>query len=58
MNPDRLSVSSQFAEEDDIRLRLAQACRTLERFVQTQPGWALGLSLGMGVLLGWWIKRR
>ena len=30
----------------------------IKAYTIEQPARALGLALGMGVLLGWWIKRR
>jgi len=40
------------------RERMNEGLRTLRDFVTEQPVQALGLALGMGVLLGWLIKRR
>jgi hypothetical protein len=40
------------------RERLAQGGDAVREFTIRQPARALGLALGMGVLLGWLIKRR
>lgn len=38
--------------------RLAIGSAWVRGYTQTQPARALGLALGMGVFLGWLIKRR
>ncbi len=38
--------------------RLAGGTKTLRDYIVKQPVRALGIALGMGVLLGWLIKRR
>jgi len=40
------------------RERLAQGSDAIKTYTLEQPARALGLALGMGVLLGWLIKRR
>jgi len=40
------------------RERLAQGSDAVKQYTIQQPTRALGLALGMGVLLGWLIKRR
>jgi ElaB/YqjD/DUF883 family membrane-anchored ribosome-binding protein len=40
------------------RERFEQGSRALREYTIQQPARALGLALGMGVLLGWLIKRR
>lgn len=40
------------------RERLAQGGDSIKEFTVKQPAKALGLALGMGVFLGWLIKRR
>lgn len=40
------------------RERVAQGTRMIRDYAQEQPTKALGVALGMGVLLGWLIKRR
>ena len=37
---------------------LAEASAYVKDYTQKQPARALGMALGMGVLLGWVIKRR
>jgi len=38
--------------------RLSESGEAVKRFTIQQPAKALGIALGMGVLLGWLIKRR
>lgn len=38
--------------------RLTLGGQAIKNYTIEQPARALGLALGMGVLLGWWIKRR
>jgi len=40
------------------RERLADGNRIVSKYVSEQPARALGIALGMGVLVGWLIKRR
>jgi len=40
------------------RERMGEGLQALRGFVTEKPAQALGLALGMGVLLGWLIKRR
>jgi ElaB/YqjD/DUF883 family membrane-anchored ribosome-binding protein len=40
------------------REQLADGSERVRRYVVEQPARALGIALGMGVLLGWLIKRR
>ena len=40
------------------RERLADSGKTIKDFTVKEPAKALGIALGMGVLLGWLIKRR
>lgn len=40
------------------RERLAGAGTAIRDFTQNQPAKALGIALGMGVFLGWLMKRR
>jgi len=40
------------------RERIAQGGEAIKAYTLEQPARALGLALGMGVLLGWLIKRR
>jgi ElaB/YqjD/DUF883 family membrane-anchored ribosome-binding protein len=40
------------------RERLGGVGTAIRDFTQNQPGKALGIALGMGVFLGWLIKRR
>jgi ElaB/YqjD/DUF883 family membrane-anchored ribosome-binding protein len=40
------------------RERLSQGGEAIKNYTLEQPARALGLALGMGVLLGWLIKRR
>lgn len=40
------------------RERLSEGHRKLRGYVIKEPALALGLALGLGVLLGWLIKRR
>ncbi|MBX6311437.1 MAG: hypothetical protein IRY99_00710 [Isosphaeraceae bacterium] len=40
------------------RERLAQGAQTIREYTIQNPARALGLALGMGVILGWLIKRR
>ena len=40
------------------RERLTHGGQAIKNYTIEQPARALGLALGMGVLLGWWIKRR
>ena len=40
------------------REQLTEGSRRLKDYVVEQPARALGIALGMGVLLGWLIKRR
>jgi ElaB/YqjD/DUF883 family membrane-anchored ribosome-binding protein len=41
-----------------VRERLERTGTTIRDYTQNQPGKALGIALGMGVFLGWLIKRR
>ena len=41
-----------------VRERLEQGRHSLTAFTTEKPAQALGLALGMGVLFGWWLKRR
>jgi ElaB/YqjD/DUF883 family membrane-anchored ribosome-binding protein len=41
-----------------VRERLDQGCQSLRAFTTEKPAQALGMALGMGVLVGWWLKRR
>lgn len=38
--------------------RLALGGNAIKSYTIEQPARALGIALGMGVLLGWWMKRR
>ncbi len=40
------------------REKLSGGTRTLRDYIVKEPTRALGIALGMGVLLGWLIKRR
>lgn len=40
------------------REQLAEGSETIKRYIINQPVRALGIALGVGVLLGWLIKRR
>lgn len=40
------------------RERLAEGSGKLKEYVVREPARALGIALGLGVLLGWMIKRR
>jgi ElaB/YqjD/DUF883 family membrane-anchored ribosome-binding protein len=40
------------------REQFTQGAQTIKNYTIEQPARALGIALGMGVLLGWWIKRR
>ena len=40
------------------RERISEGTALVKDYVAKQPARALGLALGMGVLLGWLIKRR
>lgn len=40
------------------RERLAQGSESVREYTVKQPARAIGIALGMGVLLGWLIKRR
>ena len=40
------------------RERLAEGSETIKGFVIKEPARALGLALGLGVVLGWLLKRR
>lgn len=41
----------------DWKVQLDEARKVVEEFVRSQPVWALGLSLGIGVIVGWIVKR-
>jgi hypothetical protein len=41
-----------------VQERLAEGCERVKQSIINQPVRALGIALGMGVLLGWLIKRR
>jgi ElaB/YqjD/DUF883 family membrane-anchored ribosome-binding protein len=43
---------------DSTRQGANRAGRALKRFVRSNPVLAVGLSLGMGVVVGWLVKRR
>ena len=59
-----LETSVQAAREQALEFaatakeRFAQGSSALKTYTIEQPARALGLALGMGVLLGWLIKRR
>jgi len=40
------------------RERLTEGSERVKQYIINQPARALGIALGMGVLLGWLIKRR
>jgi len=40
------------------REKLTEGGSALKAYTIEQPARALGLALGLGVLIGWWIKRR
>jgi len=40
------------------RERLAEGQEQIRRYIVNEPARALGIALGLGVLLGWLIKRR
>lgn len=40
------------------RERMAEGSERIKDYVVNQPARALGIALGVGVLLGWMIKRR
>lgn len=40
------------------RERLAEGSERIKQYIINQPARALGIALGVGVLLGWLIKRR
>ena len=40
------------------RESLSESTKNIRKSIEEQPAQALGLALGMGVLLGWLIKRR
>ena len=41
-----------------VRERFDHGCQSLRAFTTEKPAQALGMALGMGVLVGWWLKRR
>jgi ElaB/YqjD/DUF883 family membrane-anchored ribosome-binding protein len=41
-----------------VRERLAEGCERVKQSIINQPVRAVGIALGMGVLLGWLTKRR
>lgn len=43
---------------DEARRKLSAAGQAIQRVIKAQPLMALGVSLGLGVALGWLIKRR
>lgn len=49
-------VAMQFAAS--ARERLADGSNTVREFVLREPAKAVGFALGLGVVLGWLIKRR
>ena len=40
------------------RETFTNSTRTVKEYISKQPARAIGIALGMGVLLGWLIKRR
>ena len=40
------------------RETVTNGSRTIKDYISKQPARAIGIALGMGVLLGWLIKRR
>lgn len=40
------------------RERVAEGSERVKQYIINQPAQALGIALGLGVLLGWLIKRR
>jgi ElaB/YqjD/DUF883 family membrane-anchored ribosome-binding protein len=42
----------------NVRERLERTTTTIRDYTQNQPARALGIALGMGVFLGWLMKRR
>lgn len=40
------------------RERLAEGSESVRQYIAREPARALGIALGVGVLLGWMIKRR
>jgi ElaB/YqjD/DUF883 family membrane-anchored ribosome-binding protein len=48
--------ASEFAAQ--ARERLAEGNEFVKDYITKQPARALGVALGLGVLLGWLIKRR
>ena len=47
-----------FEYAESARARLAEGNAFLKDYVTKQPARALGIALGLGVVLGWLIKRR
>jgi len=41
-----------------VRERLAEGGEKVREYIVNEPARALGIALGLGVLLGWMIKRR
>jgi len=40
------------------RERIAEGSERVKEYAIREPAPALGIALGVGVLIGWWIKRR
>lgn len=50
---------AQAAEYAELaRVRFAESSELVKEYVHKQPARALGIALGLGVVLGWLIKRR
>jgi ElaB/YqjD/DUF883 family membrane-anchored ribosome-binding protein len=57
MSPDQLKEQALDVAAT-VRERLERAATTIRDYTQNQPARALGIALGMGVFLGWLMKRR
>jgi len=66
MHPDALGYADQAEEMKARAMELAMSAGArfsegnafVKEYVQKQPARALGIALGLGVVLGWLIKRR
>jgi ElaB/YqjD/DUF883 family membrane-anchored ribosome-binding protein len=61
--PDASGAATQIKEKAYdlkavVREQLSEQTEAIKKFVVDHPARALGLALAMGVMLGWWIKRR
>jgi len=50
-------ATSPTQNEQGIAEQIKHWAKETEKFIATHPGASLAAALGVGILLGWWVKR-